>query len=307
MKKVLLIVLAIAALFSFAVPQVGAHADTACVFTGPHYARVAPFPQTSKDWTIYVPNFPHWPPHEPYSYPATTFPQRILNLTSWTHDTEYIQLSPTVMAAMAKLNGSMWNYLHNASDGTFFNGNKLGVDTFPGNMLWIINMKYRAGACWDEIATIPYNPNNAANILNATDAYLGRQTNMKYTTWPLVTVNGAEYIPLLYKGDGLKISGSDPGSLWIEDQYLAHFPTLPIDAVATTALYVRTQPDFNSSSLEILQPGASMTVTAYVPNAYRTYAKIHDPVGNKDGYVTLVYSLGYTTTWNMGTLPVPVP
>ena len=50
-----------------------------------------------------------------------------------------------------------------------------------------------------------------------------------------------------------------------------------------------------------------MTVTAYVPNAYRTYAKIHDPVGNKDGYVTLVYSLGYTTTWNMGTLPVPVP
>ena len=75
MKKVLLIVLAIAALFSFAVPQVGAHADTDCVFSDPHYARVAPLPKTSNAWLIYIPNFPHWPPHEPSYRLPTAYSQ----------------------------------------------------------------------------------------------------------------------------------------------------------------------------------------------------------------------------------------
>lgn len=303
MKKFIWLVMVLAMAFSFVAPQIGAHADT-CVFTGAHFARTAPPPKTSNYWNIYVPNVPHWPPNQPYGYPMTVFLQRILNLNSWTHDTEYIALSPTILAAMAKLNGAQWNYLHNASDGTFFNGTKLGVDSFPGNLLWVINMKYRAGACWDEVATLPYNA-NVANFMKTTDNLMGRQTNMKYTTWPTVTINGNEFIPLLYKGDGLKTSASDPGSLWLEDQYVAHFPALPIDAVALAPLYIRVAPDFNSSSLGFVLQGARFTITAYAPLFDRTYAMIHDPATGLNGYVTLVNSAGYTSSWIMGALPVP--
>ena len=123
-----------------------------CPFSAPYYVRVRPFAVGSNNWNIYIPNFPK---NSPTGFPATLFLQYILNSSAWTMEIEYINLTSDWLSAMANLNGSGWNYLQSSSNGTFFNGTKLGVDTFPGNVLLVAGRKYRHGECWDSISCFP--------------------------------------------------------------------------------------------------------------------------------------------------------
>lgn len=221
-----------------------------CPFTSQYFARVMPFPKTSNAFQIYVPGGIH----ANTGFPATLFLQRILNANSWTHDTEYITMSAAWMSAMAALNGSSWKYLHSASDGTFFNGNKLGVDTFPNNILLITARKYRAGECWDEVAAAPYTPGNQSILTGLPSYELGSQTNMKYNTWPAVAENGSEYIPLLYKGD------SAIGGLWLEDLYLTPLNGTHDAVNAALGLRLHTLAEVSSTKIETMPNGSIVTM-----------------------------------------------
>jgi len=296
------LIIAIFVIFSF-LPAfvVNAQGQADCNFNGsPIYARVRPLPRDSHAFSIYIPD---WPKSAPYTYPATIFVQYILNPNSWTHDTMYVNLNAAWMAAMAKANGTAWNYLHNASDGTFFNGSKLGVDTFPGNPLLVIQRKYRAGECWDEIQAYTYTsaPPDIANL----PAYeLGLQTGQKYSEKDIVHAapvnSGNVMVPLITK----------PGvGVWIEDLYLELFPALPTRiAVQVDGLNVRTQPDPTSSIVEVAVKDTPLILTFYAPLQRRTFGYVTDVITGKAGWVSLEYwphGLLRTTDWQMDSLPVP--
>ena len=276
----------------------------------PFFARVEPFSKDSNAWQIYIPNFPKT---KPYGYPATLFLQRILNATAWTHDTEYINLSGGWMTAMATLNGKEWSYLQSGSDGTFFNdGSKLGVDTFPGNVVLVINSLYRKGECWDEISTAKYVTQNwdTPPILPAWQ--LSYQTNMHFDTWPTIYSNGVEIVPLIYQNDSAPSYANDvrtdgfKGGLWIEDSYLEQFSALPAKATATTNLNIRASCDSTSSIVDVALTGTPLVITAYQPVQTRTFGMVTDVATGTSGCASLYYPpVGYTTTWTMSSLPVP--
>jgi hypothetical protein len=280
--------------------------------TAPFFVRVRPFPKDSNAWLIYIPDYPK-PPATPYGYPATLFLQRILNATAWTHDTEYINLSDGWLAAMSTLNGSEWKYLQSGPDGTFFNdGTKLGVDTFPGNVLLVTNSLYRKGECWDEISTAKYKINNYDTLAGLDATQLGNQVNMHFDLWPQIFSNGVEWIPLIYQNDSAQSDANDvrsdgfKGGLWLEDFYLEPFPGLPVKVTTTTNLNIRASCDFTSSIVDVALTGTPITITAYQPVQTRTFAQATDGVSGKSGCATLYYApVGYTTTWKMDSMPVP--
>ncbi|HUI88779.1 MAG TPA: hypothetical protein VLX61_08625 [Anaerolineales bacterium] len=286
---------------------VTATVGSSCPFSGPYYVRVKPFAVGSHNWEIYIPNYPTW--QRPYDYPATLFLQYILNSSAWTTDTEYINLTGDWMNAMANLNGSGWNYLHNASDGTFFNGNKLGVDTFPGNVLLVTGRRYRRGACWDSISSFIYSDLYSAAALDLPHlpAYqLGLQTGMNYSTpnlvYPAPNSDGNIYVPII----------SQHGDLWLGDSNVEAFPALPMDITVTAGvLNITSSPDSkNSTTVETVVTGAHLTLTDYSPTQRLTFGQVTDPATGMTGYVSLfkwtAYMKGaYTTTWTMQTLPVP--
>jgi hypothetical protein len=277
-----------------------------CPFTAPYYVRVRPFTVGSHNWNVYIPNFPAG---DPYGYPATLFLQYVLNSSSWTMDTEYIELTGAWMSALANLNGPGWNYLHNASEGTFFNGNKLGVDTFPGNVLLVTGRRYRRGECWDSISAFAYSDlySEAALDLPHLPAYqLGLQTGMNYSTpgvvYPAPSTNGNIYVPIL----------SQHANLWIEDNEVEAFPSLPMDVtVMANTLDLKSSTDPKSSRVvETMLSGARLELTDYFPTQRNTFGQVTDPKTGKTGYIPLfnwtAYMKGsYTTTWTMKTLPVP--
>ena len=276
-----------------------------CPFSAPYYVRVRPFAVGSNNWNIYIPNFP---PNAPYGYPATLFLQYILNSSSWTTEIEYINLSGNWIDAIANLNGSGWNYLHNSSDGTFFNGTKLGVDTFPGNVLLVAGRKYRKGECWDSISVFPYSDfySESALDLPHLPAYqLGFQTGMNYSTpnvvYPAPNNNGNIYVPII----------SRHGDLWVEDSEVEAFPSLPMDITVTaSSLDVLSSADINSTTIESTPNGTHLKLTDYSPTQRNTFGQVTDLATGKTGYVALynwtAWMTGsYTTTWTMQTLPVP--
>jgi hypothetical protein len=276
-----------------------------CPFTTPYYVRVKPFAVGSHNWNIYIPNYPTW--QRPYDYPATLFLKYVLNTTAWTTDTEYINLSDAWMTAIAGLNGSGWNYLHNASDGTFFNGSKLGVDTFPGNVLLITGRRYRRGECWDTVSAFPYSDtySEAALDLPHLPPYqLGIQTGMNYSTpgvvYPAPKNDGNIFVPIL----------SRHGNLWVEDNNVETFPSLPMDITVTVPLLnMLSSDDMSSLIVETVADGTHLKLMAYSPMQRVTFGQVTDPETGKKGYISLFdwsKSTGsYNTTWMMQTLPVP--
>ena len=276
-----------------------------CPFSAPYYVRVRPFAFGSKNWTLYIPDFP---PKDPYGYPATLFLQYILNASAWTTEIEYINLSGVWIDAVANLNGSGWNYLHNSSDGTFFNGTKLGVDTFPGNVLLVTGRKYRKGECWDSVSAFSYSDfySEAALDLPHLPAYqLGLQTGMNYSTpnvvYPAPNNNGNIYVPIISRN----------GDLWLEDNEVEAFPSLPMDITVTaSSLDVLSSADVKSTPIESVPNGTRLKLTDYSPTQRNTFGQVTDLATGKTGYVALynwtAYMTGsYTTTWAMQTLPVP--
>ena len=209
---------------------------------------------------------------------------------------------------MASLNGSGWNYLHNSSDGTFFNGTKFGVDTFPGNVLLVTGRRYRRGECWDSISTFAYSDlySEAALDLPHLPAYqLGLQTGMNYSTpnvvYPAPKNNGNIYVPII----------SRHGDLWIEDNQVEAFPALPMNIVVTAnSLDILSSADPASAVVETVHHGARLQLTDYSPAQRNTFGQVIDSETKKSGYVVLynwtAWMTGlYTTTWTMQTLPVP--
>ena len=277
-----------------------------CPFEAPYYVRVRPFAVGSNNWNLYIPNYPTW--ERPYDYPATLFLQYILNTNSWTTDTEYINLTGDWINSIAALNGAGWNYLHNSSDGTFFNGTKLGVDTFPGNVLLVTGRRYRHGECWDSISAFRYSYlyTEAALDLPHLPAYqLGLQTGMNYSTpglvYPAPNNNGNIFVPII----------SQDGNLWIEDYEVEAFPSLPMDITVTeNSLKILSSADPASTVVETVYHGTRLQLTDYSPTQRNTFGQAIDPVTRKSGYVALynwtAWMTGiYTTTWTMKTLPVP--
>jgi hypothetical protein len=281
-------------------------AISSCPFSAPYYVRVRPFAVGSHNWNIYIPNYPTW--QRPYDYPATLFLQHILNTSAWTMDTEYIHLSGAWFNAMASLNGSGWNYLTNSSDGTFFSGGKLGVDTFPGNVLLVTGRKYRRGECWDSISAFRYSDlySEAALDLPHMPAYqLGLQTGMNYSTpnlvYPAPNNNGNIFIPII----------SRHGDLWLEDSEVEAFPSLPMNITVTAnVLNVMSSTDASSIVVEAAPNGTHLKLTDYFPMQRNTFGQVIDPATGKTGYVSLfnwsAWMTGsYTTSWQMQTWPVP--
>jgi len=281
-------------------------ADTAsCPFNKRYYVRVRPFAIGSHNWNIYIPNYPT--SQRPYDYPATLFLQYIQNSSAWTTDTEYINLTDAWMNAIAGLNGSGWNYLHNASDGTFFNGSKLGVDTFPGNVLLVTGRRYRRGECWDTVSAFPYSSaySEAALDLPHLPVYqLGMQTGMNYSTpgvvYPAPKNDGDIFVPLI----------SRHGDLWVQDINIETFPSLPMDITVTVpTLNILSSDDVSSLIVESVSGGSHLKLTAYAPMQRVTFGQVTDPETGKTGYIALFdwsKSTGsYNTTWMMQTLPVP--
>ena len=276
-----------------------------CPFSAPYYVRVRPFAVGSNNWNIYIPNYPTW--QRPYDYPATLFLQYILNSSAWTTDTEYINLTDVWINAIANLNGPGWNYLHNASDGTFFNGNKLGVDTFPGNVLLVTGRKYCRGECWDSISSFGYSAqySEAALDLPHLPPYqLGIQTGMNYSTpnvvYPAPKNGGDIFIPII----------SQHGDLWIEDSNVEAFPSLPMDITVTVkSLNILSGADASTVIVESVPVGTHLKLTGYFPMQRVTFGQVTDPATGKAGYVSLFDltkpSGSYNTTWIMQTLPVP--
>ena len=290
--------------FIFLLPTPTALPD--CPFSAPYYVRVRPFAVGSNNWNIYIPNYPTW--QRPYDYPATLFLQHILNTSAWTMDTEYINLSGNWMGAMASLNGSGWNYLTNSSDGTFFSGGKLGVDTFPGNVLRVVGRRYRRGECWDSISFFPYSDQYSEAALDLPDlpAYqLGLQTGMNYSTpslvYPAPNNNGNIFVPIISKH----------GSLWLEDSEVEAFPSLPMNITVTTnGLNILASADAKSSVVEAAPNGTHLKLMDYSPTQRNTFGQVTDLATGKTGYVALfnwsAWMTGsYTTTWQMQTWPVP--
>jgi len=288
------------------VDTITATSGPACPFSAAYYVRVKPFAVGSNNWNIYIPNYPTW--QRPYDYPATLFLQYILNSSAWTTDTEYINLTGEWINAMAALNGPGWNYLHNASDGTFFSGNKLGVDTFPGNVLLVTGRRYRRGECWDSISSFIYSDrySEAALDLPHLPAYqLGLQTGMNYSTpnvvYPAPKNNGNIYVPII----------SQHGNLWLEDSSVEAFPSVPADIEVTAdALNMMSSTDpKNASLMETVRKGTRLTLIDYLPMQRVTFGQVTDPSTGNTGYVSLFDwskpAGSYNTTWTMQTLPVP--
>jgi hypothetical protein len=275
-----------------------------CPFTAPYYVRVRPFAVGSKNWENYIPNYPQ---DNPYGYPATLFLQYIQNTSSWITDTEYINLSNAWMNSIANLNGSGWNYLHNASDGTFFGGNKLGVDTFPGNVLLVTGRRYRRGECWDTVSSFPYSDaysEAGLDLIHLPPYQLGLQTGMNYSTpnvvYPAPKNGGNIYIPII----------SRHGNLWIEDFGVEAFPALPMDITVTvSSLNIYSDADTSSTMVESVSIGKLLQLTDYSPMQRVTFGQVTDPANGKTGYISLFDwskpSGSYNTTWTMQTLPVP--
>ncbi len=276
-----------------------------CPFSAPYYVRVRPFAVGSNNWNIYIPDYPK---DSPSGFPATLFLQHILSASAWTMDTEYINLTGDWISAMADLNGPGWNYLHNSSNGTFFNGTKLGVDTFPGNVLLVTSRKYRHGECWDSISSFPYSQqySQAALDLPHLPPYqLGLQTGMNYSTpslvYPAPNNNGNIFIPII----------SQHGDLWLDDSEVEAFPSLPMDITVTAnALKMTSSDDTKSTVIETVFNGTHLNLTDYSPTQRNTFGQVTDPTTGKTGYVSLynwtAWMTGsYTTTWTMQTLPVP--
>jgi len=262
------------------------------------YARVRVFPVNSQLFQIYIPDVPKG---HPSGYPATAFLQYIKNQDSWTHDTLYVDVSGSWMTAFSKANGGAWNYLHNSSDGVFFNGTKYGVTTFPGNVVKVIDQKYRKGENWDELDTLPYTP-TAPDFMSLPAHQLSYQTGMNFANptqiYPAPVNGGAVVVPLINKGL----------PLWLEDQYIELFPSVPMQITATCNLNMRVG-GWNSDWLETVMKGSVLTLTDYYPLFNRTYGKVTDPATGISGFVSLAYYIGrtllYTTTWTMQTPPIP--
>ena len=258
-----------------------------CPFSAPYYVRVRPFAVGSNNWNIYIPNYPTW--QRPYDYPATLFLQHVLNTNSWTMDTEYINLSGDWMGAMASLNGSGWNYLTNSSDGTFFSGGKLGVDTFPGNVLRVIGRRYRRGECWDSISFLPYSDQytEAALDLPHLPAYqLGLQTGMNYSTpslvYPAPNNNGNIFVPIISKH----------GSLWLEDSEVEAFPPLPMNITVTTnGLNIMSSADAKSEVVEARAEWHASEIDGLLPHP-KKHIWPSDRFQQREKLVMSLYSTG---------------
>jgi hypothetical protein len=277
-----------------------------CPFSAPYYVRVKPFAVGSNNWNVYIPNYPTW--QRPYDYPATLFLQHLLNVSAWTMDTEYINLTGPWINAMADLNGSGWNYLHNSSNGTFFNGTKLGVDTFPGNVLLVTGRKYRRSECWDSISSFAYSDlylDTNLDLPHLPVYQLGLQTGMNYSTpdlvYPAPNNNGNIFVPII----------SRHGDLWLDDSEVEAFPPLPMNITVTAnMLKITSSADAKSSIIETVYSGTYLKLTDYSPTQRNTFGQVSDLATGKTGYVSLYNWTGwmkgsYTTTWTMQTLPVP--
>ena len=291
-------------LFLLPTPTVTPSPAGTCPFSAPYYVRVRPFAVGSKNWNLYIPDFPA---DAPYGYPATLFLQYIISQSAWTMGLENIPLPSYWMEAMADLNGSAWTYLQAGSDGTFFGKNTLSVDTFPGNFLLITNRKYRHGECWDSVSSFPYSDalNQVPDLSSLPLYQLGLQTGMNNSTpnivYPAPRNNGNVIVPILSKH----------GDLWVEDSNVEAFPDLPMDiVVVANKLDITSSADAASTKVETASNGAHLKLTTYSPTQRNTFGQVTDLATGKTGYVSLynwtAWMKGsYTTTWTMQTLPVP--
>jgi hypothetical protein len=288
--------------FFFLLATPTATADTSCPYNnGPFYVRVRPFAYGSADWNRAIPDYP---PNAPFGYPALLFLQHVLNTSSWTSDTEYINMSGSWLDAMKKVNGAVaWQYLQSPLDGTFSSSKLMRVDTFPGNVLLVVGRKFRRGQCWDEILTYPYS--NIAPDLTSLPAYLiGFQTDMNYdhpnVVYPAPKNGGSVYVPILSKD----------GTLWLSDTALEPFPSVPVNITVTaSSLDIRAKADPTALLLGSVPAGTRLTLTDYSPEQRDTWGQVIYSSSGQSGYVLLSLWSGstiiYTTDWQMQTLPVP--
>ena len=290
--------------FILPTPLASPSPEGSCPFSKPYYVRVRPFAVGSNNWNIYIPDYPK---DAPYGFPATLFLQYVLNQSAWTLSVENIILPSYWLEAMAKINGSGWEYLQAGSNGTFFGGNTFGVDTFPGDFLLVTNRKYRRGECWDSVSSYPYSDalNRVPDLNDLPPYQLGLQTGMNYSTpdvvYPAPKNKGNIIVPILSKH----------GDLWLEDINVEAFPNLPMDVVVVAnKLDIISSVDANSTVVGTVMRGAHLRLTDYSPTQRNTFGQVTDPATGKTGYVPLynwtAWMTGsYTTTWTMETLPVP--
>ena len=278
------------------VPTVTATPDDSCTFTQDFFVRVMPFAVGSNNWNIYIADFP---PVEkgliPYGYPATLFFQYFLNMKSFLTDTMYVNLentgNPNWLQEMININGPEWHYLVSGSDGTFFNdGSKLGDDTFPGNVLRIIDRTFKKGQCWDRVDAIPYKDNNPIDLTTVPPWQLGHQTNQHFDHPGVVYQNGIEDVPILFQQkESLDVVSAQYQGDWVPDDEVEAFPILPMNIVLTSDVNVRAACNETSAVTDQIVSGTQLTLTDYYPTQDRTFGTIVNPNDGKSGCISLFY------------------
>ena len=324
MKRIFMLALFVFSLL--AIPTIAAHADSACPFTTPYFVRTRPL--NGNNFEIYIPGKQFaW-----MGFPATAFGEQILNIDAWTYGTEYLPFDGSWYNLMADFNTVTGeNYLQNSDNGVFFGASrgtatKLGVLTFPGNVMLVIARKYRRGACQDLVATQPWTT-SAPTFMDAKTWppwFWQYETAEQYATAPQINPapknSGNIRVPLVSKKD--IVTGQY--GIWFPEDWVESFPALPMTIHAEYNVWIR-ELGYGSAVLGMAQAGDTLTLNAtapdgssgYYPLYNRTYGYVTDATaldlsGNVttiSGWVTLVYYPGSSPLnlfdWQMETPPVP--
>ena len=150
---------------------------------------------------------------------------------------------------------------------------------------------------WGKVHTIDYTSPGAlkdVNYMTRPDlvhkfVVVGWSRRSKQTYWAN-TVHGDIYWPLVASK-----------SIWIDLERLEPFPILPMEVTAKTTQKIRKEPEANSpTSGKEFKEGETARIMEYYPSGPNVWGKLQ-----QGGWVALLLSRQYPTSWSMETFPPP--
>jgi hypothetical protein len=286
-----------------------------CPIPAPYFVRTRAL--NGNNFSIYIPG-------KQFAYmgfPATAFGYQVMNVDSWTENVELLPFNGSWYDLMSQYNTKGGeNYVQNSDNGTFFGttkgiADKLGVLTYPGNVMRVIARKYRRGECQDLVAAKPWLSNAPpySETLTWDPWYWQYETTEQNATAPQINPapknNGNIRVPLVAKKD--IVTGQY--GIWFPDSWLESFPSMPVTIHAQYNVYIResgygTPPADPNNPLAFV--GDSLVLDDYYPIFNRTYGHVTDTRTGVIGWISLAYYprpsyVLYTTDWQMQTPPVP--
>lgn len=162
-------------------------------------------------------------------------------------------------------------------------GNVITLDAFEGG--------------WGKVHTIDYSqPGTLKEVNYVTRPYLvhkfvvvGWSRKSKQTYWS-TTPQGDIYWPLVASK-----------TVWIQLERLEAFPFLPMEVTATTTQKILKKPEIGSPSIgREFKEGEIGTIMEYYPSASNVWGKLRE-----GGWIALLLSGQYPTSWGMATVPPP--